>query len=459
MTRRLLPLLALCAAVPAAAQTAWVLTSDFTSGRLARVNSVTRAVTDPVAGVHGDARLRVIDDTVYVVNRFGADNVQLVNAATGATIRQFSTGNGSNPYDVALVAPRRLFVTRYESTDLWIMDPRTGAHTGTVSLAAFADADGVPEMDRLAVVGPYVFVSLQRVNRNAGFTATDTSLVAVIDARADTVVDCDAARPGRQAIVLARQNPATDFVSEPGVGLLIGCVGNYGVLDGGVVRVNPWMLAAGGTVITESALGGDVSDVEWGTAQKAYAIVSDANFDASLVSWNPATGQKRTTLWTPGGFSLADMTTGPDGRLWVCDNSFLAPGLHVFDTGTDTDTGAPMSFALPPVAVAFGSPAPPAAVGNAAPIALALSAPAPNPARGGTRVALTLAAPGPVDVAVFDVGGRRVRTLAEGLRPAGRIDLAWDTRDEAGRAAPPGVYLVMARVTGAEASTRIAVVR
>ena len=87
MRRRLLPLLALCAAVPAAAQTAWVLTSDFTSGSLARVNSATRAVSDNVNSVHGDARLRVVNDTVYVVNRFGADNVQVVHPATGATIR------------------------------------------------------------------------------------------------------------------------------------------------------------------------------------------------------------------------------------------------------------------------------------------------------------------------------------------------------------------------------------
>ncbi len=459
MRRRLLPLLVLCAAAPAAAQTAWVLTSDYVSGALARVNTTTRAVNDAVNAVHADARLRVVNDTVYVVNRFGADNVQIVHPGTGATIRQYSTGNGSNPADVAYVGPRRLYVSRYESTDLWITDPRTGTHTGTISLAAFADADGLPEMDRMAVVGPYVFVSLQRVNRNAGFVPTDTALVAVIDARADTVVDCDPARPGRQAIVLARTNPVTDFVREPGGGLLVGCVGHYGALDGGIVRVNPWTLAAGGVVITEAALGGDVSDVEWLSSRKGYALVSDANFDASLVAWDPGTGQRLAGLWTPGGFSLADMTLAPDGRLWVCDNAFAAPGLHVFDTATDLDTGAPLGFSLPPVAIAFGSPAPPAAVDPAPGVGLALSAPSPNPARGVTRVALALPHAGRVEVMVTDVSGRRVRALGAGPRPAGRVEFEWDTRDDDGRAVPPGLYWVRAATAEGAVARRVVVAR
>ena len=41
---------------------------------------------------------------------------------------------------------------------------------------------------------------------------------------------------------------------------------------------------------------------------------------------------------------------------------------------------------------------------------------------------------------VFDVAGRRVRSLVDGPLPAGRHEVAWDGRDQAGRAVASGTY-------------------
>jgi hypothetical protein len=72
----------------------------------------------------------------------------------------------------------------------------------------------------------------------------------------------------------------------------------------------------------------------------------------------------------------------------------------------------------------------------------ALSEAAPNPSRDAAMLRLDLAASGPVEVAVFAVDGRRVRTLASGWRPAGSLPVVWDGRDDGGRATASGVYLV-----------------
>jgi len=69
-----------------------------------------------------------------------------------------------------------------------------------------------------------------------------------------------------------------------------------------------------------------------------------------------------------------------------------------------------------------------------------LSPAAPNPFREGTTLAFGLAQPGHVELTLFSVDGRRVRTLASGMYAAGNYRLAWDGRDEAGRLAAPGVY-------------------
>ncbi len=65
----------------------------------------------------------------------------------------------------------------------------------------------------------------------------------------------------------------------------------------------------------------------------------------------------------------------------------------------------------------------------------------PNPFRaGGTRIAFSLAHDAHVRLSVFDVQGRRIRTLADGNLPRGEYDLGWNGRTDDGREVTPGVY-------------------
>ncbi len=67
----------------------------------------------------------------------------------------------------------------------------------------------------------------------------------------------------------------------------------------------------------------------------------------------------------------------------------------------------------------------------------------PNPAPNG-RVAMrfSLSRPAAISLAIYDVAGRKVRTLASGAQPAGEHEIHWDGRDAAGLEAAAGVYLV-----------------
>ncbi len=67
---------------------------------------------------------------------------------------------------------------------------------------------------------------------------------------------------------------------------------------------------------------------------------------------------------------------------------------------------------------------------------------APNPFQRETTIRFDLARPGAVDVGVYDVGGRLVRTLACGWHPAMQYVKTWDGRDGAGREVPGGVYFL-----------------
>lgn len=72
-----------------------------------------------------------------------------------------------------------------------------------------------------------------------------------------------------------------------------------------------------------------------------------------------------------------------------------------------------------------------------------------NPVRSGyASIAFGLARDDRVEIAVFDVSGRRVRTLAERLFKAGEHELLWDGLDDAGNRAPRGVYFTRVRYAG-----------
>ena len=51
-------------------------------------------------------------------------------------------------------------------------------------------------------------------------------------------------------------------------------------------------------------------------------------------------------------------------------------------------------------------------------------------------------------LAVFDISGRRLATLAQGVLPAGERSIRWNYRSDDGRTLPTGLYLVRADVGG-----------
>src|SRR5262249_28679681 len=137
---------------------AFVITTDFQTGAFGTVtHDGTRFVegASPARQVNSDAVARTFGGRVYVVNRFNADNIQVLDPSHEfATVSQCSTGNGSNPVDIAFISATKAYVTLYGRTQLLIVNPSapadcTGFELGMIDLSQFADADGIPEMDQM----------------------------------------------------------------------------------------------------------------------------------------------------------------------------------------------------------------------------------------------------------------------------------------------------------------------
>jgi hypothetical protein len=84
----------------------------------------------------------------------------------------------------------------------------------------------------------------------------------------------------------------------------------------------------------------------------------------------------------------------------------------------------------------------------------------PNPFRDATTIAFSVSRPGPVRLAVYDVGGRLVRRLLEADRlGAGVHERVWDGVDDAGRLAAPGVYYYRLDSAGDDATRKMLLLR
>jgi hypothetical protein len=79
---------------------------------------------------------------------------------------------------------------------------------------------------------------------------------------------------------------------------------------------------------------------------------------------------------------------------------------------------------------------------SGAPFAEFLGLHSANPVRSGTAtIAFGIAKTSKVEVVLFDVGGRRIRTLANRMFEGGKEhELQWDGTDDEGHAVAAGVY-------------------
>jgi murein tripeptide amidase MpaA len=95
----------------------------------------------------------------------------------------------------------------------------------------------------------------------------------------------------------------------------------------------------------------------------------------------------------------------------------------------------------------------------ALPAAVVFETPRPNPFNPEVKFVFSLSEAGHVRLTVFDVLGRGVRVLAEGVFPAGRSVVRWDGLDGYGRNLPSGVYFVRLDAADKTAVQRAVLVR
>jgi hypothetical protein len=193
--------------------------------------------------------------------------------------------------------------------------------------------------------------------------------------------------------------------------------GSIAVAPNPIVRPNPATLSA---QLSDATTGGSaVAAAEWTFGYSAMPAGSGTPLPLSGSGvTRPASGSIDTTpfisgpgtLWVRGQDSAGNW--GPAASLPIQIN-----GLELVDVG-----------AIPSLAF--------------------LNQNTPNPFAEATAIRYGLPRAARASIGVFDVQGRRVRSLVDGDLPAGEFAVTWDGRDDRGRHAAAGVYFYVFRAEG-----------
>ena len=79
----------------------------------------------------------------------------------------------------------------------------------------------------------------------------------------------------------------------------------------------------------------------------------------------------------------------------------------------------------------------------------------PNPVLHSASLQLSLARESNVRIAVYDLAGRRVRTLMDSVQPAGVRMVTWNGKNDSGVRMAPGVYVMRLEAAGVTQSRRL----
>ncbi|OGQ25793.1 MAG: hypothetical protein A3B79_04655 [Deltaproteobacteria bacterium RIFCSPHIGHO2_02_FULL_50_15] len=301
-----------------------------------------------------DAVLKTFDNTLYVVNRFGADNIQVVSSGNNfATQAQFSTGAGTNPQDI-LSANGLLYVTVLDAQnnpdreDLQIFT-NAGTLVQQVDLTPYTTDDGerLARASQMALVGSHLYILLQDLS--GAFAADTNGKVVVFDLSTNTVLNVIQLE-GRNPYAIKRL-PGSSQLLVANTGVFVNFVHDLAGPDGGIEVIDTDTQQSLGIMMTDDDFGGYLGDIEIINSSLAYAIVESNR----VASFNPNSNTiLNANVYATPGFYLPDIHADGKGHLLITergDGAGSPVGLVLMNIGDNSIAGT-IETGPPPASIA-----------------------------------------------------------------------------------------------------------
>ncbi len=322
------------------------------TGTLSKVEVGNLEVTQNIraGAASGDPVIRTQGKEVIIINRFGFNNVTILDGKTLQLVDQISTGANTNPQDVAAVG-QKLYVAALGSKGVIVINRATGTKTEIDLATSLGDPDGQPDCVSVYAVGTKVFVAC---SMQTNFKSVMDSKIAVIDTATDAYVT---------STTLPYKNPFGFFQRAPEgstfTGDLLIPLVNFGVFGDNtmppmlatrcVARVSTGATLTTGCAVQNADLGGYPANMSMSADGKTlYLAIQESFTVGKLRSYNLETG---TLDPDPIGASTTvfDVAACPNGDVAISDNNSTMSGIRVYRGTTERTTSA-LSIGNTPVA-------------------------------------------------------------------------------------------------------------
>jgi hypothetical protein len=324
-------------------------TSDYKTGSYSvhgLDSNYTRNNLDPI---HSDAALRYLGGgDIFVINRLGRDNLQIIDRHNLKTVLQIPLPALSNPYDVAL-KDSLIYVSFFGTDKIGIYRQGDGSKAGEIDVSAYADtSDKLPETSTLSFINGDLYALTANLDTKNGYVPLTAHLLR-IDVAAKTV---------KQALALPYGNPAGLAWDSAANRIYVPCRGGYynedfsPKTDGAIVAIDPATLQVASIVASEEDLGGNVNNALLYGGKLFMDVGIDGAESISAISLSDGKAVEIVKLgaYASGGLAIDAATK----TLCVGDRKKGGPGLRLFDLITFEEKSAPgiAIGTLPPTGLA-----------------------------------------------------------------------------------------------------------
>lgn len=341
--------------------------ADFSSGAhavISKDDNGDRIAFNDLLPTGSDLTVAAYGQHFYRIERaFSGNNITKFSSSDPQTpIWQYSTNDpagavASDPHDMVFASETKAYVLRYGSNKMWIVDPSAETEAnfkiGEIDLSAYADADGVPEMDSGVIVDGNLYITLQRLDN---FAVTQIAYVAIFDVTTDEEIDANITGDSLKGIPLQTRN-TTNIVYEPiSNAIFVQGSGSFfpEEFTGGIEKIDLATLSP--TVILDD---GDAVIHPYGLITE-MAVVSDTVLyfvgyagytDNTLYKLDLSTAEiSATAVPSLINGKMSNLTADNEGLLWVSDSANAT--VRIIDPATDTEIDA-LSTNLNPEKIVF----------------------------------------------------------------------------------------------------------
>jgi len=325
----------------------FVVESDFQSGVLESIDLETNTLTALDLPIYSDAVVRTYNGAVYILERFGADNVLKFDPSAtdeSGVVYQQHLGDGWNPVGIEFVSATKAYIANHNAAHISVFDPTAHTITGSIDISDYTfkpDSNTSPYANEMVLVGDRLYVMLQRRN---GFNPGAPTLILTIDTETDANLAADSIRCQYQNGYDMVYVDGALYVTNPGNGFVVG--------DGAIEKVD---LATGAvsTVIDENTLGGNPNQIVHKSGTHFYVQNYIGWQNVSVVEVDAAAGTVVETL--PG---VKDAFGGlcydaASAKLYVGERDSSAIGVHVYENNVHVAGPIMSENSLPPSGMAI----------------------------------------------------------------------------------------------------------